>query len=690
MFRAAGSLRALLIGIDAYPTRPLLGCINDIDAIPTLLTSRLGVPSAAIRRLVAPSRSSASISPDHSAGEPTLDAIREALEALAGDQIAEGDRVLIYYSGHGARVRARHQGHRVSREAIVPVDALSGPTPRFLFDSELNAALRRIRRRTPDVTVILDCCHSAGVTRSDHTAPGASARWIHVAEEIALPADFPDPSPGRDGSLRGLLQPQADEHLVVAACQANETALELKMEGGSGIRHGALTAALLEALSRVPDARLPTLRWCDLWMALLNRVAATSPTQHPWLMGRPERRVFGGPWERRDAGYGITFEAGRYRVHAGSLAGVNAGAELAVYGDTPALFPPLDSEEDRQARIATLLVIDASQAECTAIPSGEPFALPDGARARLVRPGRFDRLLVEIRPMDASLAGALGKDDRIEVAAPGSGRIEAVVSADSDAFRLGDDIYGDTSPGGLPPLLLIPAGQRAELLEALLRYARYRIPLRMAERSRDLPGALSISILSCDPAELSRIDLQNPDLPEVRSDDRFRYAVRDAEPFCIRVTNSSRVQLYATLVHCAAGGKVEILGDAALPPGLSHVFWHNDVLGAPFTFGNRLDHPFCVERIIALATSKPGVDLRHLAVSEPLRGSGHRVARGERAATRDLGGRDDDFLLDQWTAQVIPLKVESRISRAGRGSALRDGSADPSLMGRGRGGARRG
>lgn len=690
MLPHVSALHALLIGIDAYPTKPLYGCVNDIDAIQSVLMSRLGVPSTSIHRLAAPAGTTKTHEP--AAGDPTDAAIRDALKALAGDPISEGDRVFIYYSGHGARVRARHQERIVSREAIVPVDALSGPTKRFLFDSELNAALHRIRQRTTDVTIILDCCYSAGITRSDQAPPGAAERWIRVDEEVELPADFLDANAGRacEGNLRGLLQSQGDDCLVVAASQSNEQALELDVPAGSGHRHGALTAALLEALSRVPDARLLKLRWCDLWMTLLDRASATAPTQHSWLMGRPERRVFGGPWERRDPGYGIMLQGGTYSVHAGTLTGVDVGAELAVYGDTPALFPPLDSDEDRRARLGTLTVIDASRTECTAYPSGDPFGLPDGARARLVRPGRFDRLRVEIRPMDTSLADVLGKDNRLTIAEPGSAGAEAVVTVDRAGFLLGDDLYGDTSPGGLPPLLHIPAGQTAALHEALLRYARYRIPLRMAARSQDLPGALSLVILSCGPAELAGVDLQNPDLSEVRGDEKYRYVVREAEPFCIRVTNSSRALLYTTLVRCAGSGTVEILGHAALPPRFSHFFWNNDVLGLPFTASARIEHPFGVDRIIALATTKPGVDLRHLAVAEPLRGPMHRGARSEPAGTKDLGGLDESFLLDQWTAEVITLKVEGRGSRGDRGSALRDGSADPSPKGGRMDGVRRG
>ena len=44
----------LLIGIDAYQSRPLKGCVQDIDSIQRLLIDRAGVPASAITRLVSP------------------------------------------------------------------------------------------------------------------------------------------------------------------------------------------------------------------------------------------------------------------------------------------------------------------------------------------------------------------------------------------------------------------------------------------------------------------------------------------------------------------------------------------------------------------------------------------------------------------------------------------------------------
>ena len=70
-----------------------------------------------------------------------------------------GDGVVVYYSGHGALLG--------ELQYLVPVDmADSTPTDfRGYLAEELTAAVRALTDVTPNVTVILDCCHSGGAVR---------------------------------------------------------------------------------------------------------------------------------------------------------------------------------------------------------------------------------------------------------------------------------------------------------------------------------------------------------------------------------------------------------------------------------------------------------------------------------------------------------------------------------------------
>jgi hypothetical protein len=96
----------LLIGVDAYPIKPLSGCVNDIDAVQRLLLGdRVGIPAASIQRLASPhpgTKHETTVPSDPA----TLDNLRRALGRLALEvPRGEGDHhVFIYYSGHGTRV----------------------------------------------------------------------------------------------------------------------------------------------------------------------------------------------------------------------------------------------------------------------------------------------------------------------------------------------------------------------------------------------------------------------------------------------------------------------------------------------------------------------------------------------------------------------------------------------------------
>ena len=153
-----GQQHALLIGIDAYDGGgSLTGCVNDIGDVHDLLTQHVGIDAARITRLASPTRQD---------GDrlPTRAAITDELARLA--ELAPSDRVLIYYSGHGTQtIVAGRDGARFSREALLPKDKVVGPQRRYLFDWQINQLIGAIAARVARVTVILDCCASAGVTR---------------------------------------------------------------------------------------------------------------------------------------------------------------------------------------------------------------------------------------------------------------------------------------------------------------------------------------------------------------------------------------------------------------------------------------------------------------------------------------------------------------------------------------------
>jgi hypothetical protein len=269
-------LHVLLIGIDAYalPEHRLLGCVRDVDSLADFLTHEVSLAgsSLSIERLTA--RTGEPPGPD----TPTRQRIVSALRELSQERVSPGDRVLVYYAGHGARIYFPKAG--ADFEALVPAD-YTGQKEQLLFDYEVNELLAAIAERTGDLNVILDCCHSGGLTRAlaqQQQSRVARSRYVRIEAR----ADEPPPIPPRDAVLglsrsRGQVRP----YCVIAACQANQRALELSLGEGGHEEHGLLSYSLLQVLRGPFHDRVATTRWAELWEPLRAEMRSHDPEQQP-------------------------------------------------------------------------------------------------------------------------------------------------------------------------------------------------------------------------------------------------------------------------------------------------------------------------------------------------------------------------------------------------------------------------
>lgn len=150
---------ALIIGVGQYADArisPLLGVVHDV-ANARLIAEQMGVPAKNMHVLQDREASSAQI--------------RSALRELAS-RIHDGDRVFVYYSGHGARFSAADEPD-VCREALVPWDAEVSSPKTLLSQDDIAAEMAAVYAKADKVFVFIDACHSGGVratTRS--TAAG--------------------------------------------------------------------------------------------------------------------------------------------------------------------------------------------------------------------------------------------------------------------------------------------------------------------------------------------------------------------------------------------------------------------------------------------------------------------------------------------------------------------------------------
>jgi hypothetical protein len=644
----------LLIGIDAYSVKPLYGCVNDIDVIQRLLLDeRVAIPKGSVRRLVSPhpkSTHEATV-----ASQPaTLANICTALELLGSNNVKQGDRVFIYYSGHGTRVPVSTAAGTMYREALVPVDFNAQPgTFQLLFDFDVNRLLAAIVARTSAVTFILDCCNSAGATR-ELPASGMTSRFMDfdrgkpltiAAEKQALAA----------AGVRGLAGNVDDCH-VVTACLNHELAQE--STGSDGVRHGLLTRALEAQLRAVPEPNLREVPWGRIWPAVRASVETANSMQHVWMAGNVARAVIAGPPVDGDMGLTVKRTGlNAYAIEAGTLAGITKGGKLAIYKGLPPRFPPLGSDQDRQARVSDVIleVTQAAPASATAIATGTPFDLPPGARGRLIGAGQPARLRCAVVPKDDAIAATLAGSALLELA--DEAHAEALLRKESDGtWALVDNIHG--AKPDFPVLCRMRTDQLDLAARVMEQYFYYALPLRMAASCKDLSGALKVSLLRCPSDRPLTADEQDgTGLPEVGSEGAFTYDVRAGDEVAIRVRNTSNERLRVTLLNAAASGKVEYLGDQIIDGKALYVFWAANTRGKAFPVSTPKGSDQGIDRMVALGTTAVDKDLRYLQLNSKF---ADIIERTRGAADRDLSDdRASNPPLEQWTATEAVIRCRT-------------------------------
>jgi hypothetical protein len=551
-------------------------------------------------------------------------------------------------------------------EALVPLDI-----PNFIYDVEINKLINNIAARTGDLTVVLDCCHSAGATREAFvSATGLDSEdelvTFRFYEGDGISVTPPDTLVGdaRGEGEERILRTDDPNYLVVAACRADEVAAEQKF---GDRRNGLLTYSLVKLLRSRPVEELSELRWADVWPQVLDAVSKAGQ-QSPWMIGRNERKIFGGSWKRQDPGFSVTGPDtnGVYALNAGTLLGLTEGAVLAVYGKEPAEFPPLYDGTGRENRAGQVgrIVVDKNpgRARCTARSStGQAFALPDGARARLVQPGASERLRVGVENPEQALLEQLRPSALLQVV--------GVDGPDAEVYVRGNLAQGWTIGNGIEPVLAtVPASALGNLRAGLETYTKYNDTLRLAHRSHDpgLNGALSVRIVDATnsdpiriagPNEISDLLAALPEAPR-RSDTSpitnrpygGNYVLQRGFNFAVKVKNTHRSTLYVTLLLCTAGGKVQYLGDESVNSRDYKVLWNSGVQGEAWVASPSMGRAEATDQLVVIATTRKDVDLRYLEQNANIQDLIDETLE----STRDIG-TSTSAPAELWTAEIVPI-----------------------------------
>ncbi len=290
--------RALLVGINHYPAPEdrLEGCVNDVYLMSEVL-QEYGFPARGVRLLL-----------DRRA---STRALVERLDWLV-DGARAGDRLVFFFSGHGAQIPGYNAFDEVDHidECLVPHD----------FDWSLERALvddrfKEFYSQLPyglSFTAILDCCHSGGMARGSMrvrglTPPADVRHRMLEWRDGCWDARACDAAPGqrrweaeyagtggysyRLGRAIGLRAGGAPERLPVRArapylpilleaCQEAELAEEYR-HGSTA--YGAFTHALAQELRRARRKR-PRATFATVLRGVRAKLKALGYSQKPALL----------------------------------------------------------------------------------------------------------------------------------------------------------------------------------------------------------------------------------------------------------------------------------------------------------------------------------------------------------------------------------------------------------------------
>lgn len=293
---------ALVIGIDEYlAVRDLHGAKNDARLIESLLTTQFGFPGDNVRVLQ-----------DSAA---TRQGILDGFAAHLLGNVGPGDVVVFYYAGHGSQ--RPHEGEEGDPEpdgwdeTIVPHDSRRAGV-RDITDDRLGLLLDSLTAITPNVTVIMDSCHSGTGTRL-----AGQLRW--VAPEEGEPDEAETPGDVRE---RGA------QYALLAAARSNQKARERAVPE-AGVTFGAFTYALVRELK----ASGPGATYLEVMQKVAARVSAYYPDQQPSVQGAGQNSfVFSDSAAVDLPHYLVTDVRGDViEISTGRIHGLDAGSTFTVY-----------------------------------------------------------------------------------------------------------------------------------------------------------------------------------------------------------------------------------------------------------------------------------------------------------------------------------------------------------------------
>ncbi len=572
---------ALQVGIDDYTyVNKLNGCVQDILDMKDVLIKTFGFREENIQTLTNK--------------QATHEAIIQAFRThLIENAKKYPDAIVIFqYSGHGSQVNDGNGDEPDNLdETLVSVDSRDPENKHFdITDDELNDLFDQLSQFTPNITFILDSCHSGSATRGDSTVR-------RVDKDVRPQPPQPPLSSSRSTSISDHEQVDFlrnnERYITISGCRSTEVSNE-RIGGLSRKTNGAMTFHLVRALQRAK----PDMTYRELMAEVANSVTLEFPAQHPQIEGNIRRFVFGGAADREDPFIKIREVKGKIiTLEAGAAQGIKQGTPVAIYApDTKHLV-------GQEKNLATAIVTEVNQFTAAA-EMPESLPIPSDAKAVLMSPNfATSKLLValdgstllggsiiaglkkelagsktvELVGLSASATGT-GEESHYDVKLL-AGKFGEVFKNNQDMISEGTEttlpsadatIYYLSGPDGLSLFNFFATDNDAQsprkIADALEQLARQRALLALTNDARTgtrsirlIPGTRSIRLIPIrvfgrltddrfkvereEPAALEEMDL--------------RFGQR--EYFKFRIENDSGKDMYVTLFDLGTDGSIQIL-----------------------------------------------------------------------------------------------------------------------------------
>jgi hypothetical protein len=311
--------RALLIGINNYlyyPESSLDGCVNDTKIMAAVLTERFGFSKDDITFLWNE--------------DATRDAIISQLTKIL-ETCRKNDIIVFHFSGHGSRrLSSIPQMPDGLEETIMPHDTGSMPhLNRDIRDSDMRNWLALLTKKTSNVNLFFDSCHSGSMLREAGKIRGINTDSREILPSSAESANRPSEPDSVFPSSSANWLALSDSYSLLTACKKNELASEYQVkEIDRTIHYGAFTYFLVRELIKAPT----NFTYQDVFEQLRIKMQTAALSQTPQIEGESSQRLFSGVKMNTMQYVSVKNRVGNeITLSAGAAHGLTINSQWAIY-----------------------------------------------------------------------------------------------------------------------------------------------------------------------------------------------------------------------------------------------------------------------------------------------------------------------------------------------------------------------